>query len=57
MAYKLPPPLRYIIADAFLGSIVNHYGKDGGAVMIRGSLQRSAYLSDTDIRKHGARVF
>jgi hypothetical protein len=49
-------PLPYIIADEFLGGIVNHYGSDEPAVMIRGSLERSAYLSENAVRQKGAIV-
>lgn len=49
-------PLPYIIADEFLGGIVNHYGHDEAAVMIRGSLERSAYLSEEQVHQRGALV-
>ena len=42
--------------DEFLGGIVNHYGKDGPAVMIRGSLARSAYLTEAHVHEKGALV-
>ena len=53
---KSDEPLNYIIADEFLGGIVNHYGNDNAAVMIRGTLERSAYLSDEAVRKNGALI-
>lgn len=49
-------PLQYMIADEFLGGIVNCYGIDRPAVMIRGSLERSAYLSEAQVHEHGALV-
>lgn len=49
-------PLRCLIADEFLGGIVNRYGKDRPAIMIRGSLERSAYLSEEQVRRGGAAV-
>jgi 4-amino-4-deoxy-L-arabinose transferase-like glycosyltransferase len=47
-------PRKYVVADEFLGGIVNHYGQDGAAVMISADPVRSTYLTTDDIRKHGA---
>ncbi|NNJ71464.1 MAG: hypothetical protein HKP10_09300 [Kiritimatiellales bacterium] len=49
-------PLDYVISDEFLGGIVNHYGYDKAAVMIRGNLQRSTYLSEEQVQEKGAMV-
>lgn len=49
-------PLQYVIADEFLGGLVNCYGNDRPAVMIRGSLERSPYLTESQIRESGALV-
>lgn len=49
--------LSYVIADEWLGGIVNHYGESRASVMIRGVLERSAYLNDDDIKRDGALVF
>jgi hypothetical protein len=49
-------PISYVIGDEFLGGIVNHYGKDGAAVMIRGSLERSTYLTENQVQEKGAMV-
>ena len=48
--------LDYVVADEWLGGIVNHYGRDGASVMIRGMLSRSAYLDDESVRESGAVV-
>jgi len=53
---KQPTPLEYMIGDEFLAGIVNHYGKDEPAVMIRGSLERSAYLTEAQVHQKGAMV-
>ncbi|MBN2162012.1 MAG: glycosyltransferase family 39 protein [Pontiellaceae bacterium] len=53
---KQNAPLQYVIGDEFLGGIVNHYGADEPAVMIRGDLERSAYLTEEQVRKNGAMV-
>lgn len=49
-------PLPYIIADEWLGGIVNHYGEADASVMIRGVPARSNYLSEADIRREGGVV-
>lgn len=48
--------LKYLVADEWLGGIVNHYGEDGASVMIRGSLDRSAYLDEDVVRASGGAV-
>jgi len=53
---KQDDPLAYVIGDEFLGGIVNHYGNDEPAVMIRGSLERSTYLSEEQVQQEGAMV-
>lgn len=50
-------PLAYVIADEFFGGIVNHYGNDTAAVMIRGDLTRSTYLTEEQVQEKGAMVF
>lgn len=49
-------PLPHVVADEFLGGIVNHYGHDTPAVMIRGNLARSTYLTEDDVHQRGALV-
>ena len=51
---KQSAPLPYIVADEFLGGIVNYYSSDRPAVMIRGSLARSTYLTEEQVRQKGA---
>ena len=51
-----PFALDYIVADEFLGGIVNAYTKSRPAVMIRANLARSAYLTEAQVQKHGAIV-
>lgn len=53
---KQDTPLDYMIGDEFLAGIVNHYGKDEPAVMIRGSLERSTYLTEEQVQHKGAMV-
>jgi hypothetical protein len=48
--------LPYLIADEWLGGIVNHYGNDTPAVMIRGNLARSTYLTEDAVHHQGALV-
>lgn len=48
--------LSFVIADEFLGGIVNHYGEDRASVMIRGVLARSAYLTEDQVHDEGAIV-
>ncbi len=49
-------PLFIVIADEFLGGIVNHYSPDQPQVMIRANLQRSRTLSDELVSQQGALV-
>ncbi len=49
-------PLVYVIGHEFYGGIVNHYGEDEAAVMIRGKLERSAYLTEEQVHEQGAIV-
>ncbi len=51
---KQEEPLAFVIGDEFLGGIVNHYGKDEPAVMIRGSLEQSTYLTEEQVQEKGA---
>lgn len=53
---KQDAPLDYVIGDEFLAGIVNHYGADEPAVMIRGSLERSTYLTEAQVQEKGAMV-
>ncbi|MGC6456211.1 MAG: glycosyltransferase family 39 protein [Coraliomargaritaceae bacterium] len=48
--------LDYVVADEWLGGIVNHYGRNEASVMIRGMLSRSAYLDEEMVRASGAVV-
>tara|TARA_A100001015_G_C15022100_1_gene728536 strand:- start:305 stop:1807 length:1503 start_codon:yes stop_codon:yes gene_type:complete len=48
--------LDYVVADEWLGGIVNHYGDDDASVMIRGLVARSAYLDDQMVREYGGVV-
>jgi hypothetical protein len=47
-------PLPYLIADEWLGGIVNYYGNDRAAVMIRARLKHSTYLTEEQVHKKGA---
>ena len=47
-------PLPYLIADEWLGGIVNYYGKDRAAVMIRARLKHSTYLTEEQVHEKGA---
>jgi 4-amino-4-deoxy-L-arabinose transferase-like glycosyltransferase len=47
-------PLPYLIADEWLGGIVNYYGQDRAAVMIRARLKHSTYLTEEQVHTKGA---
>ena len=47
-------PLPYLIADEWLGGIVNYYGTDRAAVMIRARLNHSTYLTEEQVHEKGA---
>lgn len=48
--------LDYVVGDEFLAGIVNHYGEDEAAVVIRGQLARSTYLTEDQVKDKGAMV-
>ncbi|WP_169305356.1 glycosyltransferase family 39 protein [Coraliomargarita akajimensis] len=48
--------LEYVIADEWLGGMVNRYGASHASLMIRGDLTRSAYLSEEAVHQRGAMV-
>lgn len=48
--------LSFVIADEWLGGLVNHYGEGRASVMIDGAQERSAYLTEDDIHHAGAMV-
>jgi 4-amino-4-deoxy-L-arabinose transferase-like glycosyltransferase len=55
-AARTDQPFNYIVADEFLGGLVNHYGEAEPAVMIRGQLIRSTYLTEEQVQQNGAIV-
>ena len=50
-------PFSYIIGDEWFGGIVNHYGKETPSVVIHGDFKLATYLTEEDVRAHGALVF
>ena len=46
----------YLIADEFLGGIVNRYGQERPAVVIHGDFKLSTYLTQADVQKKGALI-
>ncbi len=51
---KYQTELEYVVADEWLGGIMNRYGQDRAEVMIRGWLDHSRYLTDEEVREKGA---
>lgn len=49
-------PLPIVIADEFLGGIINHYSEDQPQIMIRANLQRSPTLTDEMVSQKGALI-
>ncbi|MBN2703876.1 MAG: glycosyltransferase family 39 protein [Pontiellaceae bacterium] len=50
-------PFCYIIADEWFGGIVNTYGESEPAVVIEGDFKLATFLTEDEVRKHGALVF
>lgn len=46
----------YIIADEWMGGIVNHYGSSAPSVVIHGDFKLSPFLSEKEVRHKGALV-
>jgi hypothetical protein len=50
-------PFSFIIADEWYGGIVNHYGEETPAVVIHDDFKLATYLTEEEVRAHGALVF